>query len=259
MRPEIVVFLLALAVFLFLKFGKGSLSGFSLPKVNALGAAGKWWAKKEIEAKRWSLYTAIAVVSITVSYAIGGNDGYAAAAIIALIGLHIVWLAFSEKSSLFTKTFITGFLLFYIGAWILPDIVKIRDSSWSMTKKAVAEVAVKAKSADESYGKEPKETEAPQQYQRAPVPAYQPQTRVIEIETVEDRYKPAVIPPGVRFNIECPSGGIARYYHRGAPEGVEYPCPLPPNLGDRLRDFHIGFSKDTEDPVIVRVMITPLR
>lgn len=214
-----------------------------------------WWKKKDLEAKRWSLYTAIAIVSITVSYAIGGNDGYAAAAIIALISLHFVWLAYSEKSSLFTKTFITGFLLFYIAAWMVPDVVKIRDASWSMTKKVVSEVAVSAESADKTYGEAP--TNKSVEQTAVAKATYQPETRKIEVLATEDEYTEVKIPSGVQFSIDCPDDGLAKVYHRDAQQGIPYDCAQGPiEVGENLHNFRIGFSAKTETPVRVVVRIT---
>lgn len=234
-------------------------TGFILPKIGMSGMY-NWWAKRDDDARRFFWYIVVIIVAYMAVYVAPEGKGVIYRGAIALIGVHIIWTFLSSgKISTLTWTVVFGMLTYFVLAWGYPnDMPKIFDASWGLSKKVVADVANKATRLNDNYGKETNVTEVPPQ-QRFSAPAYQPQTRVIEIETVEDRYKPAVIPPGVRFNIECPSGGIARYYHRGAPEGVEYPCPLPPNLGDRLRDFHIGFSKDTEDPVIVRVMITPLR
>lgn len=109
------------------------------------------WDDRGPEGKRWFLYTVLAVIAIFVSWI----SGPASAGIVVLLGLHLViWPFFTEKTSLMTKVFISGFLLFYTAAFALPDgTLKMRDAVWKVAKKKWKDTGNEAEAWADRYEK----------------------------------------------------------------------------------------------------------
>lgn len=158
MRPEFWFFFSTLALILFLKFGSGKLSGTMLQAIttkleNLLAPSGSdakkgWWEKKDIDSQRWFLYTALAVIAIVIVYAAPEKWSayrYTVAGAVVLLGLHLViWPFYTEKTSLMTKVFITGFLLYFISAFAFPDTVRIGNAGIRIVEANVKKAADQA-------------------------------------------------------------------------------------------------------------------
>ncbi|MBI5078187.1 MAG: hypothetical protein HZB11_02375 [Candidatus Yonathbacteria bacterium] len=225
--------------------------GDGFHKSNMGSSVKKWWGEKDEDNKKWSLYIAILIFAYLVHVVAINEYKLAARAIAALVPLHFVWGIVGKKMGLLTKVIVSGILIYFVLAWLVPDIVTYRDAKWSTVKKSVAEMATQAKKDDENYGKmvaknPPVDTRA----------GYRPQTRVVEVTATEDRFTEVKIPSGVKFSIDCPDNGLAKVFHRDAPQGIVYDCARAVEVGENLHGFRIGFSSKTEKPVRVKVRIT---
>lgn len=132
MRPEIIVFFVILGIFLFLKFRKGSLPGFSsLPKINALGTVGKWWVQKDDEGKKFLWYVLVIILAYGAMYVAPEGDELIVRCAVALIGLHLIWtFVTAGKISTFTWTIVGGMLGYFVLAGFYPvESVKIKTAS----------------------------------------------------------------------------------------------------------------------------------
>ncbi len=211
------------------------------------------WAKKDDDSKKLFLY----ILTIIIAYAVGhmapeGKDViYRGAA--ALIVLHFIWTFSPGKASKFTWTIVVGMLVYFVLAWAYPnDAPKILNASWGLSKKVMASVANGADSLNENYGKSTPERTLPV----ATPSVYQSNERVIEVLATEDKFTEVKIPSGVKFSIDCPDDGLAKVYHRDAPQGIIYDCAQNVEVGENLHNFRVGFSSKTDKPVLVRVRIT---
>lgn len=211
----------------------------------------KWWGEKDENSKKWFWYIAILLFAYFVYLVSPEEYKFMARAIAALVPLHIVWGFVGKKVSLFTKLIVGGMLIYFVLAWLIPEIVTYRDAKLSIIKKSVAKMASEAKHEDENYGKE-----EPKKQQSTVRAGYRPQTRVVEVLATEDRYTEVKIPSGVRFSIDCPDDGLVKVFHRDAPQGTVYDCAQAVETGENLHNFRIGFSAKTEKPVRIKVRIT---
>lgn len=185
----------------------------------------QWWKEKEKnpDDKKWFWYIIVLIVTITASAVSPAEHRYTVAMIVALLGLHVVWLfLITEKISTVTKVVITAFLLFFIAAGLLPGTDKYFSAKWRVVKKDVADAGAEAKSYADDYEKEITSTVVSAQ-QSVVIPAvYQlvtlpPQTlQVIPGEG----FKKVSIPPGrilKDVTWKCPDGCILEIVHDGHP------------------------------------------
>lgn len=251
MSYEIIVFLVFLGIIAFFKFWKGSMSGVKLPGIK-MSSLQIWWGEKDESGKKWSWYIAILLFAYFIYLVSPKGYEVAARAIAAIVPLHIVWGVVGKKVSFFTKIIVSGMLVYFVLAWLTPEIATYRDAKWSTVKKSVAKMASEAEYDDKNYGKETAKKQP-----NGVRAGYRPQTRVVEVTVTEDKYTEVKIPLGVKFSIDCPEDGLAKVFHRDAPpEGIPYDCAEPIQVGENLHSFRIGFSAKTEKPVRVKVRIT---
>lgn len=235
MPYEIIAFLVGLSIIVFLKFGKGSLSGLSFPKLSLISEIKAWWGKKDPEKKTWFLYAITAAIAITIVYLTPekySGSRYEIAGWFVLLVLHLViWPFFTNKTSLGTKIIISAILIFYPLAVLFPNATKI----W------VADIKKSATKFDEGYGKEPppapKATATPAVYSQQAL-ASQPMRIAIGREwSAEIR-----VPGGRNFKSWCdqPGAGMVIIYDRGIspyPSGVPFKCPQKTDTVDYGHGF----------------------
>lgn len=247
------------------------LYGFKKPPVPVEGGGGdgkgftkwwrRWWEKRheDVDKKRMFWY----VVLIFLCYGISKvwDEGYIAAGIVAILVLHAIWGIYYKEISLSTKAIVGGLLLAFVLGWLVPETRGVTKQFWEASKRDLAEKSIKATEFLKKYkdGKtvEAVEVESQPVKQSVVVPAgYRPETRVIEVMATEDKFTEVKIPPGSQFSIDCPSDGLAKVFHHGAPEGIIHDCKDNIEVGENLHNFRIGFSSKTETPVKVRVKIS---
>lgn len=118
--------------------------------------ADPWWKEKSENTRLWSLYIIVTVLTITTSYVAPNEYRYESAAVVALLGLHFIWGLFPTKEvGNVTKFFITAFLLYFISVGLNHDVVDIKDTGLSITKKMVGSAKKGLTEVDENYGKTP--------------------------------------------------------------------------------------------------------
>lgn len=182
------------------------------------GEKPSWWKDKDMEARRWFLYTALVVIAITAVYVTPDKySGYRfqIGGWIILAGLHlIIWPFFTEKTGLFTKVLITCFGLFFIFAVVTPNAIQ----------KEVANVQGAIRNYDENYGKASVPNEAKQQKSSHAIatanrPATKALQQVVEV-TPGGIFRKADLPGGVvveNISWDCSQGCIVEIEHDGSP------------------------------------------
>lgn len=210
------------------------------------------WKTKSPEDKRWFLYTAIAVLAIMLAYTIPDSwtaeERYYLLGGFVVVAVHIVWLFFTDTTSITTKILVSAFLVFCFSAVLMPNTA---NKLWTDAKMTVNEYDARVK-AGKPFFDESKPAVSITQAS----PPYQPQTRIVEVIATEDTFTPVNIPSGAQFSIDCPENGLARIYHREVPQGYEHDCAKPLEIGENLHNFQVGFASKNETPAKVVVKIT---
>ncbi|MFA5997500.1 MAG: hypothetical protein WC791_03365 [Candidatus Paceibacterota bacterium] len=88
-----------------------------------------WWAKKDLNAKAWFLYTSNAIVSIlitsVVAYVFDGVYAewrfFAGGAFFWLVCHLVIWTFYTDKTSNSTKAFVVATAIFFFFAVVIPD------------------------------------------------------------------------------------------------------------------------------------------
>lgn len=211
------------------------------------------WDEKDLEGKRWFMYTVLAVIAIFVSLI----SGPASAGVVVLLGLHLViWPFFTEKTSLITKVFISGFLLFYTAAFALPDgTVKMRDAVWKVAQKKWKDAGNESTAWADRIEKGLPPPASPETRSEAVVETAHPATadvvrvrRLAQVETVFELTSDFTgrnmvqLPPMKRITYYCSEEGaeMAVIYSAGdinVPSGQVFRCPV---LGKDDVDALIG-------------------
>lgn len=213
----------------------------------------KWLKKKEKteDEAKWFWYIIVAIITISASYVAPDRYNIVVAFVVALFGLHVVWLfLITAKTSTTTKALVTGFFSFIIVAGLLPGTSTYFNAKWRVIKKDVAvKSAAEKKYADDYENGVTPSNESSHSSTAAPA-TYQPEKKldVLWLVPGED-FKEVAISPGAKFNVECPPEAVAMVYHRGAPRGILYKCNekrVAP--GGVMDDIRIGFAvREAED------------
>lgn len=184
-------------------------------KNNLLAKIHSGWQAKNLEQKRWFLYTWLMVLAILVVYAVPHvNQAYESkrfliGGIVVLLGLHLViWPFFTEKTSMSTKIVATAVFLFLIMAVLAPNAaVRAMDTA----DKAIEDFDKNGITLNHRA----REDGVPQPAARKPM------TREI-FQTLHalpgGNFQKADIPPGVVIESikgTCPAGCIVQVEHDG--------------------------------------------
>lgn len=221
------------------------------------------WKERDTESKKWFWYIIVLIITITFSSVSPSEHRYTVAMITALLGLHIVWLVLlREKTvSAATKVAVTGFLIFFIAAGLLPGTSDYFGAKGLIIKKEVAAKGKKEMDYADKYvaGVTPA-SESSQQ--SAPAPAtYQPETSRNKITVTSDEFTEVQVPSGAFASFDCPHGAVARYFYtiNGGPlQEKDHDCVEPIDIAGLgpVSNLRIGFSSKTEVPQEVRYKIT---
>lgn len=207
--------------------------------------------KGDADDKTMSRYIILAIISVIVAKFFG----YVPAGIIALAGVHLIWLFSPQKGSLITKVVIYGMLIFFVLAWLFPDTVKVRDASIKVANKVMTNAGNKAEAFADDFGKA--STAKPEAAAILPKPAEAPRTvRRAQIKTVFE------LTPDwdSRNRIQLPSMKVIAFYcsEEGAdmtitysggnidvPSGQTFRCPTDTNenlsIGTGARNAWLSF------------------
>lgn len=165
----------------------------------------KKWKTKSPEDKRWFLYSAIAVLAIMLAYTIPDSwtaeERYYLLGGFVVVAVHIVWLFFTDTTSITTKILVSAFLIFCFSAVLMPNTA---NKLWTDAKMAVNEYDARVK-AGKPFFDESKPAVSVTQAS----PPYQPQPlsdeKIIPIDTTVV----VTTPPGHRLSsVECPPENV---------------------------------------------------
>lgn len=252
MSYEILAFLVGLGVVLYVKFWKVNLSKLTIPdglkkiltsSVSADSTSGKKPTDDSSDGKRLFWYVVLVMISAIVAKFIG----YAPAGIIALIGVHIVWLVYRNKSGWLMPMVIYGMLAFFILAWLLPPIIQLKDSGLSLAETATRKTSVSVTKIAKDY----RDGSVTQTYSWAMDPI---------VALKEEPSKWIVLPPNKNIAYTCRGNGVFYIRHSlTGPEGLgPYPCTPNGvsidhgalNNGHRLLNVSVQFQS-TDEPFVV--------
>lgn len=259
MRLEIIVFLVILGIFLFWKFGKGSLPGIRLPKIDGSWISNnKWWEKRkeDVAEKRMFWYIVLAILCAGIVYL----WGYKPAGIVAVIGLHFIWGIYHKKGSLLTKVIVIGILLSFVMGWLVPETTKMTSAFWGATGKFIKDSSEEVTEQLAAYKSGIPITSA---NASLATPAAEPvihrrQTRTVEVIAEEGAFTEVKIPDLSKFDFVCPSGALMIIVHSGIPEGQIIDCDTQVKiaLSNNLTGLRLGFQSKDSTPKHVAVTIT---
>lgn len=180
------------------------------------------WKVREQESKKWFWYIIVLIITITFSSVSPDEHRYTVAMITALLGLHVVWLVLlREKTvSATTKVVVTGFLIFFIAAGLLPGTSTYLDAKWRVIKKDVAIKSEEEKNYADAYdGKSASEIResSQQSARRAPQAVLKTTTQTLHLEPGRNNFRKVGIPSGTRVieSVEwsCEDGCIIEVEH----------------------------------------------
>lgn len=179
------------------------------------------WKVREPEAKKWFWYIIVLIITITFSSVSPSEHRYTVAMITALLGLHIVWLVLlREKTvSATTKVVVTGFLIFFIAAGLLPGTSDYFGSKWRIIKKEVAAKGKKEMDYADKYvaGVTPASESSQQSARRSPQAVLKTTTQTLHLEPGRNNFRKVGIPSGTRVieGVEwsCEDGCIIEVEH----------------------------------------------
>lgn len=181
---------------------------FSVKASGGGGLSKEWlekWKIKELDDKRWFLYSAIAVLAIMLAYTIPDSwtaeERYYLLGGFVVVAVHIVWLFFTDTTSITTKILVSAFLVFCFSAVLMPNTA---NKLWTDAKMAVNEYDARVK-AGKPFFDESKPAVSVTQAS----PPYQPQPlsdeKIIPIDTTVV----VTTPPGHRLSsVECPPENV---------------------------------------------------
>lgn len=187
--------------------------------------------------------TMFAYIALTVVSALAAKFiGYTSAGVIALIGVHIIWLKYGKGTGVITKVVIYGMLTFFVLAWLYPeDAFKIRNSGIKTFGNIVAWAGNTVESL--AGGKEVSTQQA--------FPQEQPQTMEAPIESFKltsEWLGPFTYPPsGGAIKFECLNSGAELKINFVSAKnpivtpGQIVPCPTP-GQGIAYAEMFIGAS-----------------
>lgn len=213
----------------------------------------KWLKEKEKtgDEAKWFWYIVVAIITISASYVAPDKYNIVVAFVVALFGLHVVWLfLITAKTSTTTKVLVAGFFSFIIVAGLLPGTSTYLNAKYRVIKKDVAVKSEEEKIYADKYEKGiTPESESARQSAAAPA-TYQPEKRLDVLWLVPgDDFKEIPISPGAKFNVECPPEAEALLYYRDAPRGKPYNCAEERVVANGVLDnLRIGFAiREIED------------
>lgn len=184
----------------------------------------KWLEEKkktEDEAK-WFWYIIVAIITISASYVAPDRYNIVVAFVVALFGLHVVWLfLITAKTSTTTKALVTGFFSFIIVAGLLPGTSTYFNAKWRVIKK---DVAVKS-AAEKKYADDYENGVTPSnESSHSSAPADNNTGSYVASQTLQvvpgERFRKVSIPPGrilKDLTWDCPNGCILEIVHDGQP------------------------------------------
>jgi hypothetical protein len=224
-----------IAVGIFLKLYSGRLFGWLNDPESLWGKFKKIRGEGALLAqKRWALYSAIAIATILLAYVMpndwSATTRYTIIGIFVLLGLHIVWLFFTDTTSTITKVLVSVFLTLCVVAFIVPNTA---DRIWRTSREALKDYDQDVDSV----------VVAPKQSVLVVPPI------ILTSEWSEEIPLPAG--KTIRYYCSQPGAEMAVVYDRAQSMSVEsgqvFPCPTqdesPPILGTNVVHARYVFRK----------------
>lgn len=239
MRLEIVVFLVLLSIFIFLKYGKGRLPKFRLPEISSLNNG----------------------EGVVFPFLFG----YILPILLFIAMLVIMWLTndvlgwwsfFTRDGKTFTALVIT--YLIFASAFMQEKKKAPFYQKIMVFAMIVAVVVALTGSPSELWEKYEWKGEEQSKSVESFTPKQSSATRTVNIIATQGAFTEVKIPPATDFRWDVQEGCLIAVTHDGDPHGSIYDCTEHIELGTYLHNLRIGFSSKTETPVKIAVKLTPL-